>query len=341
MTSGRRDGILKTEFDRPMVEKEKEENPVNKWKKAGIFLSLLSIAEAGSSACFYRRTMKRGMASTERTTKMAGTDWNQYAEMLKERKERFLARPREEVSIRSRDGLRLRGTYLPNGDEKKIVICFHGYTSQGMSDYIALSDYYLSHGFSMLLPDARAHGRSEGTYIGFGCLDRYDALCWIRWMIHKAGEDAQILLHGTSMGGATVLMTTGLELPAQVKGIVSDCGFTSAKEIFTHVLHSMYHLPAFPMIQIASMVNRRKAGYGLDDCNSAREVRKATVPALLIHGSKDGFVPCAMCDRIYDNYACKQKTKLIVEGAAHAESYYKDPAAYEKALDTFIGGIIK
>ena len=160
-------------------------------------------------------------------------------------------------------------------------------------------------------------------------------------MIHKAGDDAEILLHGTSMGGATVLMATGLELPAQVKGIISDCGFTSAKEVFTHVLHSMYHLPAFPMIQIASMVNRKKAGYGLDDCNSAREVRKATVPALLIHGSGDTFVPCSMCDRIYESYACENKKKLIVEGAAHAESYYKDPAAYEAALDAFIGGIIK
>ncbi len=162
----------------------------------------------------------------------------------------------------------------------------------------------------------------------------------IHWMIHKAGDDAEILLHGTSMGGATVLMATGLELPAQVKGIISDCGFTSAKEVFTHVLHSMYHLPAFPMIQIASMVNRKKAGYGLDDCNSAREVRKATVPALLIHGSGDTFVPCSMCDRIYESYACENKKKLIVEGAAHAESYYKDPAAYEGEVFDRIGKFV-
>ena len=67
---------------------------MHKWKKAGILLSLLSVAEAGSSAYFYKRTMKRGMASTERTIKMAGTDWSQYEDLLKERKEKFLARPR-------------------------------------------------------------------------------------------------------------------------------------------------------------------------------------------------------------------------------------------------------
>ena len=115
---------------------------------------------------------------------------------------------------------------------------------------------------------------------------------------------------------------------------------TQAKEVFTHVLHSMYHLPAFPMIQIASLVNKKKAGYGLDDCNAAREVRKAQVPILLIHGDADTFVPCSMCEKIYENVASDKKM-LIIKGAAHAESYYKDMKAYEQALDEFIGGLIK
>lgn len=209
-----------------------------------------------------------------------------------------------------------------------------------MSDYIGLSDYYMRNGFSMLLVDERAHGESEGTYIGFGCLDRLDAMKWVEWVLRKNGDDVQILLHGTSMGGATVLMASGLELPEQVRGIISDCGFTSAKEVFTHVLHSMYHLPAFPMIQIASFVNKKKAGYTLGQCNAAEEVQKAKVPILLIHGSGDTFVPCRMCDEIYENVA-SEKQKLIVEGAAHAESYYKDMEAYEHALNEFIGGIVK
>ena len=192
----------------------------------------------------------------------------------------------------------------------------------------------------MLLIDERAHGDSEGTYIGFGTMDRLDGLEWVRWMIEKTGDDAQILLHGNSMGGATVCMMGGMDLPRQVKGIVSDCAFTSARDVFTHVLHSMYHLPAFPMIQIADRVNRKKAGYGLDDCNAAREVRKAKVPFLFIHGDEDIFVPCWMCEEIYKNCA-SPKTKLIVKGAGHGESYYKDTKAYEEALDVFIGGIMK
>lgn len=304
-------------------------------KRAAIAVGLLAAAEAGGSAYFYRRTMKRNKVKVERTMKMSGTDWSQYGPVLQERKSAMLGQPHEDVYITSGDGLRLHATFFPNGETDRFVICFHGYTSQGMSDYVGLSDYYLRNGYGMLLPDARAHGSSEGKYIGFGCLDRYDACAWVEWLVEKCGSGVKILLHGTSMGGATVLMAGGLELPEQVKGIVSDCGFTSPKHVFTHVLHTMYHLPAFPMIQIADLVNRKKAGYGLDDCNAAREAGFIKVPVLLIHGDSDTFVPCSMCEEIYDN--CRTARKLIVEGAGHAESYFKNTEAYEKALDDFLG----
>lgn len=94
--------------------------------------------------------------------------------------------------------------------------------------------------------DERAHGKSEGTYIGFGCLDRNDAKQWMEYMVERLGEDCELMLHGISMGAATVLMSTGLNLPKQVRAAVSDCAFTSAWEVFSHVLRSMYHMPAFP-----------------------------------------------------------------------------------------------
>ena len=308
-------------------------------KAAAAVLGLLAVSEAGSAAYFYRRTMKRNKVKVERTVKMAGTDWSRYMELIGERKAYMMAQPHEDVYVTSFDGLKLHGTYFP-GKEPKTVICFHGYTSEGMKDYIGLSDYYMKNGFGMLLVDERAHGKSEGEYIGFGCLDRWDARTWIDWVIEHTSKEEQILLHGISMGGATVLMTSSLKLPSQVRGVVSDCGFTSPKEVFSHVLNSMYHLPAFPLIQISDFVNKRKAGYGLDECNAAREVRNAQVPILLIHGDGDHFVPFRMCEEIYRNCAPGTK-KLIVKGASHAECYYKDMEAYENALDDFIGGVIK
>lgn len=308
-------------------------------KKAVLGAGILAAACGGEIAYFYGRTMKRGRAKTERTIKMAGTDWSQYMPLIEERKAAMLARPHSDVWQTSFDGLKLHATYFPAEEKKektKIAICFHGYTSQGMSDYIGLSDYYQKRGFAMLLPDARAHGASEGEYVGFGCLDRKDALVWVDWALKELGEGTEILLHGTSMGAATLLMLSGLTLPKQVKGIVSDCGFTSPKEVFTHVLHSMYHLPAFPLIPGADLVNRKLAGYGMDECNAKREVEKATVPILFIHGENDTFVPCSMCEEIYEHCA-SPKSKLIVEGAAHAESYYKDRESYERALTEFIG----
>lgn len=311
--------------------------------KAAAGLGLVAAACGGEIAYFYRRTMKRGQAKTDRTIKMAGTDWSQYMPLIEERKAAMLDRVHSDVWQTSFDNLKLHATYFPalaaGQEKKKVVICFHGYTSQGMSDYIGLSDYYQKRGFAMLLPDARAHGQSEGEYIGFGCLDRQDALGWIKWAIGELGEDTEILLHGTSMGAATLLMLSGLSLPEQVKGIVSDCGFTSPKEVFTHVLHSMYHLPAFPVIPGADLVNRRLAGYGMDECNAKREVEKATVPILFIHGGADTFVPCSMCDEIYEHCAAP-KRKMIVPGAAHAESYYKDMENYERELTEFIKEVI-
>lgn len=308
-------------------------------KKIAAAAGMIAAAGIGETVYFYNRTMKRGNARTERTTKMSGTDWEKYFPLMEERKAFVMAQPHSDVYITSYDGLKLHATYFPAieqaGDAgKKVVICFHGYTGEGLSNHMAIADYFLKHGYAMLLPDARAHGQSEGEYIGFGCLDRKDALGWINWVIQECGDDVKIMLHGTSMGGATVLMASGLDLPDNVKGIVSDCGFTSPKEVFTHVLNNMYHLPAFPAIQGADLINKKLAGYGMDECNAKNEVKKAKVPILFIHGSEDTFVPCSMCHEIYDNCS-SPKRKLIVEGAAHAESYYKDMAAYEKALDEF------
>lgn len=296
--------------------------------------------EYGISSYFYNRTMIRSNAKRENTQKMAGTDWDKYIPHIRECKEKLAQCPHDDMYINSADGLKLHATYFPCEGSKKIVICFHGYTSEGMNDYSTLAIFYMKNGYNLLIVDERAHGQSEGTYIGFGCLDRHDAKLWIEEMVKKLGEDCKILLHGDSMGGATVLMTTGLELPPQVKAAISDCAFTSAWEVFASVLKNTYHLPKFPLLHIANGMVKKNAGYELDECNAKNEVAKSKIPILFIHGDADTFVPCSMVHELHD--ACKSEKKLvIIEGAGHVESCYRDAELYEEAIKSFIFPIME
>ena len=207
--------------------------------------------------------------------------------------------------------------------------------AQAAGGEVEIREYTINHRREDVLRDLF---QRSPQLVGFSCY------IWNISMIRALIVDLALILPDTAiwLGGPEVSFDCGRllgELP-QVKGIISDCAFTSMKEVFTHVLHSMYHIPAFPMLQIADWANKRQVGYGLDDLSSAREVRKAKVPFLFIHGEDDVFVPCWMTEEIYKNCA-SPKTKLIVKGAGHGESYYKDTEGYERAMDSFIGGVIK
>lgn len=291
--------------------------------------------EYGIAGYFFHRTMVRTNASRQRTQDMAGTDWDKYIPGIRESKEWVKSQPHKDIFIESEDHLLLHATYFPGDGSGRAAICFHGYTSEGLNDFSSIARFYLEMGYRLLVVDERAHGRSEGIYFGFGCLDRRDAMLWIREMVRRMGADCRLVLHGISMGGATALMTTGLDMPPQVKAVISDCAFTSAWEVFTSVLHRTYHMPAFPIMQIADRMTRKTAGYGLNECNAREEVKKAGVPILFIHGEADTFVPCRMARELYE--ACRSpKELLVIPGAGHAEAYYKDTAGYEGAVRAFL-----
>lgn len=306
---------------------------------AGIVL-VGAVGEYAIASYFFNRTMIRANAKREKTQEMAGTDWDRYIPHIRECKAKLAEFPHEDMYITSEDGLKLHATYFPCEGSKKVVVCFHGYTSEGLNDYSTLAIFYKNHGYNLLIVDERSHGKSEGKYIGFGCLDRHDAKLWINKAIELVGEDCKILLHGDSMGGSTVLMTTGLELPPQVKAAVSDCAFTSAWNVFSSVLKNMYHLPEFPLLQISNVMIKRRAGYRLNECDAREEVAKAKIPILFMHGDADSFVPCSMVHELYE--ACTTEKKLvIIEGAGHVESCYRDAELYEGSIEEFIFPIME
>ena len=199
--------------------------------------------------------------------------------------------------------------------------------------------FYHDLGFHILLPDNRAHGESEGTYIGFGWLDRLDCIQWIHQVKDYFHKDLQIVLHGISMGSATVLMASGEELPDDVKCIISDCGFTSVLDEFKHELHQR-HIPASLVLPTATLLSKKRVGYSFKEASTIEQVKKSKTPTLFIHGDRDNFVPTYM---VYDLYnACSaDKDLLIVEGAGHAPVSYTHLDVYKRQSFGSFGSIIR
>ena len=245
---------------------------------------------------------------------------------------------RQTVTLSSGDGLTLSGEYALNPEPSHLwLIAVHGYRGNH-SHMFTIASFYGQRGYNVLLPDLRGCGASEGDYIGMGWPDRLDMLKWIDWILRQ-DADAQIVLHGISMGGATVLMTSGETLPPQVRAIVEDCGYTSVWDIFKDEMAYLFHLPAFPILPTASLFSSLRAGYSFSEASSLEQVKKASVPILFIHGKKDNFVHTDMVYTLFDACPC-EKELLVVKGAGHGSSYTMDPELYFGTVFSFLSPYI-
>ena len=236
-------------------------------------------------------------------------------------------------TINSFDNLKLHGYKVLNpNNSNKWVITVHGYTSEGINMSSYAKNYY-DMGYNVLIPDLRSHGLSEGDYIGMGWDDRLDIISWINNILED-NADAEIILHGVSMGAATVSMVSGEDLPSNVKAIVADCGYTSVWDEFAYQLDDLFSLPEFPILNVSSLVAKVRAGYFLGEASTLKQVAKSKTPILFIHGDEDDFVPYYMMEELY-NATSSEKEMLTIKNAGHAKASEVDPETYWTTVSNF------
>lgn len=247
----------------------------------------------------------------------------------------------ETFKITSFDGYNLFAKFYTLSNSKPdspIFLFFHGYHGSYFWDGYGTFELCKKLGFRILMVDERNHGASEGN-ITFGINERKDCKQWIDYVIEKFGPETQIILSGVSMGSATVLMTSELNLPQNVKCIISDCGYASPIEIIQKTVKEM-KLPISPIMKLINFSTKFFGKFDLTSAAPIEAVRKNTIPIIYIHGEKDFIVPTEMGKKLFENTIAEKKL-ILFENATHANNALANFELYEKEVIDFILKYVK
>jgi pimeloyl-ACP methyl ester carboxylesterase len=237
-------------------------------------------------------------------------------------------------------GERLHAYLIPCQEAKGTVILVHGYTGCSIQTLPHARLYLEKFHFNVAMLDLAHHASSDGYVTGMGWPDRLDVLQWASEVNRYFDASLPVVLHGLSMGGACVVMCAEEGLPACVKAVVDDSGFTSAFAEFSYEMKQKMHLPAFPLLHAASLLCKIKEGWSFMEASSIKTLENVEIPLLIIHGDADTRVPVSEGKRIL---ATKKKNveMWLVEGGTHINAITEQPEKYEQVVSDFLNKALR
>ncbi|MDS0524380.1 alpha/beta hydrolase [Clostridium sp. SHJSY1] len=249
-------------------------------------------------------------------------------------KEYFENLEMEDVSIVSKDGLKLTGHLIERfKDNNRYIILVHGYSANYYL-HTPFIPMFLKEKFNILLVEERAHGNSEGKYATYGYNEKDDLNLWIDFIENKKGEKLFLGLHGQSMGAATVLMCGARN--DKVNFIIEDCGYSSAKEIIRYEFSKVKYVPFTLVYWLLNLKVNKRCGFKFEDVSPINEITDCDTPILFIHGDEDKKVPASMAIDMYKKRAKEDDMLLIIPNAVHLTSYKEKKEEYESIIHQFV-----
>lgn len=264
---------------------------------------------------------------------------NTYIEKKLFDKELYDSAEKEEITLKSFDGLKLEATLIMNEKPtNKFIILVHGISICYVGS-LKYFDIFYRNGFNVLIINQRRHGKSEGKYSSFGFFEKYDLNMWIEYLKTKFGQDIILGLHGESMGAGTVMET--LPLSDSIKFAIEDCGYSDFFELsefqITHTFkNNLVRKLLYPGLFFADWFIKAKAKFSMRQVVPIDIVSKSKLPMMFIHGKEDYFVPWYMAVDLFEAKTTGYKELYLVEGAAHAESLEVNKKLYEEKVISFI-----
>lgn len=302
------------------------------WMVLGIAAGVAALILLTCFICFYMAFFVTKPKSDEEFSLPPGEIYEPYRDIMINWMKEVRNIPHRDVSVKSFDGLTLKGKFYEYKDGAPIELMMHGYRGEAERDLCGGVQRCFALGRSALIVDQRACGDSQGRVISFGINEHRDCLRWIEFL-NKEYSGRKIILTGISMGASTVLIAAAQELPENVIAVQADCGFSTAKDIIKKTIKEM-KLPAdllYPFVKLGARIYGR---FDLEETTSLDSVKKCKLPILLLHGESDDYVPCEM-SRINYDAVTGEKMLFTVPGAGHGLCYLVDPEGYMKAFREF------
>jgi uncharacterized protein len=223
------------------------------------------------------------------------------------------------ANIQSTDGLELVGWWVPGSHPSRAVVLVPGLESEKSDKHVLMTaSIYAGAGYGVLIIDLRAQGGSEGERITMGYREVRDVRGALSWLKERGFAPDEVVLHGFSMGGATVLRAAPT---SGVAAVVEEGSYASLPLILRQRLPEASGLPPLFTPGTLSMA---KLFLGIDPWavqpeEAAQRLCEEGVPLLIIHSKDDEEVPFGHGEKI--KKACPEATFWKLEGYEHVGAY--------------------
>ena len=207
-----------------------------------------------------------------------------------------------DVAITASDGTVLRGWFAhPSNANGNAVILLHG-IGDNRQGVMGFAELFLSHGYDVLAPDARAQGDSGGTFPTYGIKEANDVHRWFDFL--QVQDDPHCVFGlGESFGAATLLQA--LKQETRFCGVVAESSFSNFRQVsyirvgqFLQTGAWLGEIVLRPAVEFAFLYGRLTRGVNLASASPESAVVGSSVPIFLIHGLADTNIPPTQSERI-------------------------------------------
>jgi hypothetical protein len=214
------------------------------------------------------------------------------------------------------------------------VILFPGYARDHRRMW-RYAHFLLQDGYHVLAVDFRSARSLDRKPTTLGYWELRDARAVLDWLRARPESRAQrVAFFGESLGGVV-----GLALAAErpdVSAVVADCPFASADAAIADGLRYVFHLPPYPLAQIARQLGKLVTGHDPGELDATAALRALNGrPVLLIQTMLEDRFSRAEVERLTGSAGLDAET-WTVHDAKHTEVWVSHREEYEKRVSRFL-----